>query len=41
LSETVRLEAIVAPLIADLRTHKNPADFELWLEGLRKAGLPE
>jgi adenylate cyclase len=37
--ETVRPESLIAPLIADLRTHKNPADFELWLDGLRKAGL--
>jgi tetratricopeptide (TPR) repeat protein len=37
---TVRLDTVIAALIADLRTHKNPADFELWLDGLRQAGLP-
>ena len=39
--ETVRIDKLIGPLIADLRTHKNPADLELWLDGLRKAGLPE
>jgi TolB-like protein/Flp pilus assembly protein TadD len=29
-----------AGLVADLNTFKNPADTELWFEGLRKAGLP-
>jgi len=29
-----------AGLIVDLSTNKNPADTELWFEGLRKAGLP-
>jgi len=36
----VRLETHIAALVADLRSHKNPSDVELWLDGLRKAGLP-
>ena len=39
--DPIRVDTLIAALIADLRTHKNPADFELWLDGLRKAGLPE
>ena len=37
---TVRLDTLIAPMIADLKSHKIPSDFELWLDGLRKAGLP-
>ncbi|MCI0429738.1 MAG: adenylate/guanylate cyclase domain-containing protein [Rhodospirillales bacterium] len=34
------LTALIAGLNADLRTHKNVADYQLWLDGMRKAGLP-
>jgi adenylate cyclase len=30
----------ISALDADLRTHKNEADYEFWLDGMRKAGLP-
>jgi tetratricopeptide (TPR) repeat protein len=38
-NDTICLDTLISALIADLRTHKNPLDVELWL-GLRKAGLP-
>jgi adenylate cyclase len=38
--DDIRLNTKIVALIADLRSHKNPADFELWIDGLRKAGLP-
>lgn len=34
------LSTLIGALDADLRTHKNAADYNLWLDGMRKAGLP-
>jgi len=39
-ADAVQLDTHIAGLVTDLRTHKNLADRELWLDGLRKAGLP-
>jgi hypothetical protein len=34
------LKTLIGALDADLRTHKKAVDYQLWLDGMRKAGLP-
>jgi TolB-like protein len=34
------LKTLISALDADLRTHKKVVDYQLWLDGMQKAGLP-
>jgi tetratricopeptide (TPR) repeat protein len=40
LGEPDSVQILIGALDADLRTHKNAADYQFWLDGLRKAGFP-